>query len=186
MINYLLITILINSSFTWLTAHLFQLYIIRFFVQQEPFIKKFVFDEIKRKGILSEVIQEFCLKIDLERQIENFLNSRIEKIMHRIASQVPMGDYLLAGAVGKKIKGQVDLEITLMLPELQDYLTRQIIEQAKIEDLVEEKIQKFDFSHSWNKIKKKALKKLTLFKILLTLLAAIIGVIEFAILLFFR
>jgi len=144
-----------------------------------------VFEEIKRKDFLSEILSEFCLKTNLEQQIENFLSDRVEKVMHRIALQVPMGDYLLAGAIGKKIKAQVNLEITLMLPELQDYLTRQIIEQGKVETLLEEKIQSLDFSQSWNKIKEKALKKINLFKVLITLAGASVGILEFIVLLFF-
>ncbi len=178
MFNYLWLILLFNALFAWMLIDLLIRLIFRFLYSQEHAIKALLSARIKEELDMQNLVKDLMTRADLKVNLQLFLDERIDLIMQKVALQVPMGDYLLSGVLGKKIKDKVKQEVEFVIPDVEEHLLEHLIANNVVENLVEEKIRDLDFKQIISLLQKKAQKKINLCKCVFTLLGIFVGVLE--------
>jgi|GEM_PF-4888565 len=176
--NYHWLIVLFNSLFAWLIVHFTYQYLINFPLKKEKLIKKIVREEIQKQVDFRVILKHKLSEVDLSSEIGPFLDGHMEQIIKKIAIQIPMGEFLLTGALGQKIKSKVKEEVNQILPEIKEHLLQRLGEKLDIDKVIKEKIQDYDIVFLIDLIKKHTRKRMNQMKWLSALLGAILGLLE--------
>ena len=173
-----------NCLFVWLSFFLFNRLVFD--------LLKNASNEIKKKKLLfssEKVFHSFLTEIftstNNEKNFHHFLLLQAETFMEKIILDIPMGDYLLAGATGKKIKAQIKKQTELMVDLIKTWASEKIIDQPKYINFLEEKIESFYLEHLLLPLKKQVFEKIRLYRRIAFGLAIILSLLQSLLLNFF-
>lgn len=175
---YLAMLVLLNALFGFfLVFFLFYLIIKRMRGKQTD-IKSLILLEIDKSLGNDNIIAQKLEQLDLKAELGPFLVARLEQVFQQLASQIPMGEFLLAGALGKKIKQTAQNEVLNVLPELKEHFIQRVNQNFDLKKQLKEKIQDYDFSHLIDQIEKHAKKEKIKLAIWSALLGGLLGLFE--------
>ncbi len=178
MIYCLWLIILFNIGLGWFLM-VFVFYFIKNSIRnKEKFIKTFVRDKALEEFGKDDPLAKAIEALDLVDEIGPILDLRLNQITQQIASQIPMGEFLLAGSLGQKMKLKIREEVFKMLPELKKHFVQRISKDFDIRQLIQEKIDGYDFDGLMQEIEKAGSRDYLKLKIFGALIGAAIGLIE--------
>lgn len=178
--NYCLwLIVLLNSLFGWfLAAFLFRFLIKNLLSQKQALIKQVLLQEIEKELGSENPLAKQLETIDLAVEIGPLLDARLEQITQQMAAQIPMGEFLLAGSLGQKMKLKIRNEIFNILPELKAHFIKKVSEELDLQHVLKEKIQSYDMSRMLNHVEQSIGKERYKFQGFGALIGALTGLFE--------
>lgn len=169
----------LNALLGWfLTAFLFRFIFKSVLPKKQSLIKQSLIkkmeEEIGSDNLLARKLAEF----DLTAEIGPLLEVKLDQIISQMAAQIPMGEFLIAGKIGQKLKSKVKDEILVFLPELKEHLVKKISDEFDLKEMLSNKIQSYDFNTLFRNLEKDIGSRLYQLQGLAALIAAFWGVLE--------
>ncbi len=96
-----------------------------------------------------------------------------------------MGEFLLAGSLGQKMKLKIREEIFKMLPELKNHFVLRISEKFDFKQLIQDHIDQYDFNELIVQVEKAASADFFKLKVFGLLIGAAAGLIEVSLIFWF-
>lgn len=178
MVNCFLLIIILNTFFGWLLIFGVFRIMKMAILKNESLIKKIVSDGIIEELASDNPIAGELESLDLESELSPLLDIRLNQMTQQMASQVPMGDFLISGALGQKLKSKIKEEILKTLPELKSHFVRQITEEFDLKQMIEQKVENVDFSKRVDLVEANCSSITWKLKSLAALFGAFLGLLE--------
>lgn len=170
--------ILLNALLGWLLVHFISKFLIKSLHQNKRPILRFIAKKAQEELSSNNLVQEKINQLDLVKELEPFLDQRLEKIIQNMAAQIPMGEFFLAGSLGQKMKLKVREEIVKVLPELKEHLVKRMEQEFDLQELVKEKVLALDFDSIVAEMQSSLNKKINRMKYLAAAAGGLAGLFE--------
>jgi len=137
--------------------------------------------EVFEKELLSSSdIASHIGHIDVEGEVEQVLDVRLQSFVEGLKEKMPMIGMFLTDQLAEKLAGGLKEEVLKELPELKNRFSDQFGESLDIRALVEEKIQGFSLLKLEKLILRVATRELRAIEVLGGVLGLVIGLIQVA------
>lgn len=181
MYNCFGLIVVLNALLGWFLISFLMRYSMKvIFPQKQEIIKKMILAEIEKEIGSENPLAKKMDALDLAEEVGPFLDLRLDQITREMATQIPMGGFLLSGSLGQKMKLKIREEIFKVLPELKGHLIERVSRDFDLKQILTDHIQNYDFSLLMIQFERAIKKDLFLVKGLAALIGALTGVLELA------
>lgn len=153
--------------------------------QKTTLIKQLVLEEIEKELRSENLLAKKMESLDLAEEVGPFLDLRLDQITKQLAAQIPMGEFLLSGSLGQKMKLNIRNEIYKILPELKEQLIERVSRDFDLKQMLTDKIENYDFIPLMSRLKQIMKKDLYLAKGIGALIGALTGILDLALIYWF-
>jgi hypothetical protein len=170
--------VLFNSIFGWLLIFYSFKLIKNNILKNEKMIKQIILNYIVEEFGSENFLAKEIDSLDLEGEFAPFLDIRLIQLIQKIASQIPMGEFLVAGSLGQKLRSKIREEILKMLPELKEHFVSRFAEKFDIERFLKGKIDQYDFKRAMFLVEEKYSSQILKLKSFGASMGALTGLLE--------
>ncbi|MFI5343430.1 MAG: hypothetical protein ACHQUC_04330 [Chlamydiales bacterium] len=173
--------IVLNALLGWFLISFLMGYSMKVILPKKTMIiKKMILEEIEKELGPENLLAKKMDALDLAEEVGPFLDLRLDQITKQMAAQIPMGELLLSGSLGQKMKMNIRNEIYKILPELKEQLIERVSHDFDLKQVLTDQIQSYDFCPLMSRFEQVFQKDLYLAKGIGALIGALTGVLEIA------
>lgn len=176
--NYLWLIVLFNAILGWFLVALVLRFIKKSISQNEKVIVSVIVEQIEVEFGSENPLAKEVESLDLATELGPLLDHRLAKITQKMASQIPMGEFILAGSLGQKMQLKIKEEIFQLLPELKELFVKRVSEEFDFKKILCEKIHQYDFKKLLVQLEERTTASFLKMKLAGALIGAVIGFLE--------